>query len=197
MQLPVGVHNIVAEFVAKYQLWSMPSGPEAEERARQWSTWLAEQLAFEFPHDGWGKKRADPGRPVSKDAIARQVGPQLLAWDMLTGAGTGAPALVPNPDSQDITGQVFVPVTPTNHLGSRVPPSPPIDGPVPSPIPTPPMLCRAQECRFQTAPTLTVDLSFVLELLQEHSAKLDVILAKQGRAYSGAVGRRVRLTPEE
>lgn len=118
MKLPEQVKDIIRRFVARYPLWSMDDpvdGAVAEDTARRWSTQLAQQINYELPRQGWGKKRADPGRPISKDAIAKD-GTPLLCWDILTGAGTGRPALVPDPDSEDITGQVFVPVDMVDHL---------------------------------------------------------------------------------
>jgi len=121
MKLPSEVKAIRGRYVAKFQLWSMPPGPEAENRARSWSVAFAEQVVFERGlGEGWGVKRADAGRPISKDTIARQVGDTLLVWDLLTGAGTGSPTLTPDPDSQEITGQVFVRVEPFDRIGGGV-----------------------------------------------------------------------------
>ena len=140
MRLSPEVRAVIDRFVSQRPVPQGEPGPEFEEKARQWSTAIAEQLAFERPQDGFGKKRADPGRPISKDAIARQLGDRLLAWDMLTGAGTGHPTLVADPDSMDITGQVFVPVTPRNHVGAAAPsqPSPPSQPPGLQPPPSQP-----------------------------------------------------------
>lgn len=120
MQLPAEVKAIRARYVAKFPIPQGPPGPEIEEQVRQWSIGLAEQVAFERPGEGWGTKRADPNRPISKDGLARQDdedrGGRLWIWDMVTGAGTGLGRLVENPEAEDITGQVFVPVTPRNRL---------------------------------------------------------------------------------
>ncbi|MGC4082406.1 MAG: hypothetical protein QM736_09950 [Vicinamibacterales bacterium] len=59
-------------------------------------------------------KRADPNRPISKDTLARLFDGHLLICDC--SARHRRPTPIENPDSQDITGQVFVEVTPTNHL---------------------------------------------------------------------------------
>jgi hypothetical protein len=141
MQLPDSVKAIRSRYVAKFPV---PQGnPSAEgtdiveDRVRQWSIGLAEQVAFELPNQGWGTKRADPGRPISKDGLALREdddrGGRLLIFDMVTGAGTGNGRLVENPESEDITGQVFVPVTPTDHLGVA-----PVQPPKPGPQPLPP-----------------------------------------------------------
>ena len=88
---------------------------------------IAEQLAFEFgPQYGW--KRADAGRPPSQDVFALQVGDRLYGWDWWNGS-TNRPN-DPVGNVIDITGQVFIPVQPVNHLGG--------DGSVPVPIPPTP-----------------------------------------------------------
>lgn len=132
MPLPQAVKNIRARYLAKFPLPQGDPSPEQEEICRQWSIRFAEQVAFELPGQGWGVKRADPGRPIGKDSIARQLAAEgvLLCWDLMTGAGTGRPALNDSPSSEEITGQFFETraefFKPTNHLGTPVPD--PIDG---------------------------------------------------------------------
>lgn len=137
MQLPAEVKAVRSRYVAKFPIPQGPPGPEIEEQVRQWSIGLAEQVAFEIPGEGWGTKRADPNRPISKDGLARQDdedrGGRLWIWDMVTGAGTGLGRLVENPEGEDITGQVFVPVTPRNRLGTAIEPPPVKPGPQPLP----------------------------------------------------------------
>lgn len=116
MQLPDAARQVRSRFIAAFPVPQGAPGEEFEERARQWTIKFAEQVAFDLPNQGWGMKRADPNRPISKDTIARLEGGRLLIWDLLTGTGTGAPRPVENPESEDITGQFFVEVTPTNHL---------------------------------------------------------------------------------
>lgn len=106
MKLPSGVLATRDRYVEAFPLWEMESGAAAEDRARKWTVGLVSQIVFEHGPT-YGSKRADPGRPISKDAIAQQNGAELLGWDMLTGAGSGSPTLVTNPSSMDITGQVF------------------------------------------------------------------------------------------
>lgn len=136
MKLPAAVLATRDRYVAKFPLWIMPAGTPAEvlaaeERARQWDAGLASQVAWEHPGQGYGLKRADAGRPVTKDGLA-QLSDRLWVFDMLSGAGTGRPTLVPNPDAQDITGQVFVPVVGRDVIGNGMP------TPGPTPTPTPP-----------------------------------------------------------
>lgn len=121
MQLPDSVKAIRARYVAQYPVPQGAPGEAFEETARQWSIRFAEQVAHELG-PMWGMKRADPNRPISKDTLSFYADDTIRIWDLLTGTGTGAPRLVENPESEDITGQVFVPVTPTNHLGTVQPP---------------------------------------------------------------------------
>ena len=116
MQLPDAVKQIRARFITAFPVPQGAPGEEFEERARQWTIRFAEQVAFDLPNQGWGMKRADPNRPISKDTISKLEGGRLLIWDLLTGTGTGMPRPVENPESEDITGQVFVDVQATNHL---------------------------------------------------------------------------------
>jgi hypothetical protein len=121
-KLPTEIKLIRTRYVAQFPLPSGPAGPDIEEAARQWSIGFAEQVAFERPGDGYGMKRADAGRPISKDTLSRQMDDRLLIWDLLAGAGSGHPTIVDDPDSQDVTGQVFVPVVPRRHVALVDPP---------------------------------------------------------------------------
>jgi len=135
MKLSDPIKAIIHEFVRLYPIPVGLAGAEHEANVRQWSTELCQQIVFFRPNEGWGKKRADPGRPISKDAVARQVGDALLSWDILTGTGTGKPVLVLDPDSEDITGQIFVRVNPVDRMDGWVPSSVPSQ---PSPLPSTP-----------------------------------------------------------
>lgn len=81
---------------------------------------IAEQLAYSFPAEGWGTKRADPTRDISGDVIARLQGTRL--WGVRV-----VPAVTEPPF--DITGQIFVGAPAVNHLGDS--------GPTPTPTPPP------------------------------------------------------------
>lgn len=131
MQLPAEVKAIRARYVAAYPVPQGEPGEAFEERARQWSIAFAKQVAFE-QGPLWGMKRADPNRPISKDTLSLYgEDGAIIIWDLLMGTGTGKPRLVDDPQGEEIRGQVFVPVTPTNHLGAVVPPVKP--GPQPLP----------------------------------------------------------------
>ena len=113
-----------------------------EERMRRWSIGFAEQVAFEIPGQGYGVKRADPGRPIGKDTLARNLPVTgLICWDLATGAGTGHPSLNEDPDSQSIPDQFFVTdprdFLPRNHLGGPVIADSPVPDAPPKPVPVP------------------------------------------------------------
>lgn len=112
--------------------------PIGEDNIRELCIDADEQVAFEHRNEGWGTKRADSGRPVSKDTISQKTDGRLLIWDMISGSGTNNPTFVyKKATSQDVTGQVFIGpgdrldegvFTPQNHLGGTIPipePEPP------------------------------------------------------------------------
>lgn len=209
MQLPDSVKNIRTRYVAAFPVPQGAPGEAFEDTARQWSIRFAEQVAYE-QGPSWGMKRADPNRPISKDTIAQSVDGHLLIWDLLTGTGTGSPRLNENPESEDITGQVFVPVTPTNHLGTPAP--------APQPTPAPSVDLSALLQKFDTlagrvdalvmiAASLDEKIDNLSARYQAHTEDfaalgqaLDAIkaqIANQPIAYSGAFSfRQIRLTPE-
>lgn len=164
MQLPETVKRIRARFIAAFPVPQGMPGEEFEERARQWTIKFAEQVAFDLPNQGWGMKRADLNRPISKDTISKLEGGRLLIWDLLTGTGTGTPRPVDNPESEDITGQFFVEVTPTNHL----------KGLVPEPVTEP------EARRVAPDPVLpSADLAQVVEHLAAIRTTLEALLTEQ------------------
>jgi hypothetical protein len=134
---PAQVIDIRNRYVTAFPLWhGMPvNTPEqvalAEDRARQWVFGLQQQVVYELPGQGYGSKRADKTRPVTKDGLAQETGGRLYVWDMLSGAGTGSPTLAPIGDAEDITGQIFVPVAGVNILNAA--PGAPTQPPVPPP----------------------------------------------------------------
>ena len=90
---------------------------ETEDGARAWTGRCAQQ--FKYTHgDFWGHKRADPGRPLSKDAIAYNdpANYPLMAYDLLRDSASPNVQLNSSPSPIDITGQVFVPVTAANYI---------------------------------------------------------------------------------
>lgn len=112
MKLPDNVKAARDRFIGKFPL---PQGTN-DDGIRAYTIKLAEYVRF-VAGPAWGNKRADPGRPIGKDSIALNGIRTLLAWDLYLGAGTGSPALIGDPDSMDITGQVFVPAAAVDHVG--------------------------------------------------------------------------------
>lgn len=172
MQLPASVKAIRAAYVSRFPVPQGAAGEAFEEVARQWSIRFAEQVAHDIPNQGWGMKRADAGRPISKDTIAQQhISGRLVIWDLLLGTGTGTPTLVDEPHGEDVTGQVFVAVTPRNHLGTTpapVPPQPPAPSPQP-PAPAPDDLVLVQ----------------IRALLREIAADVAELKARPFPSYTG------------
>ena len=84
----------------------------------------AQQVRFELG-ERWGTKRAGEGRPPSKDALAYFDGAMLFSADCFNGS-TRKPDV---PDFlEPVPGQVFIAVSPINHLSA-----PPVDPPPPPP----------------------------------------------------------------
>jgi len=133
MKLPIEVRQLRDAMLAAHPVpLTMPTSGEKEEIFRQWCIRFAEQVAFSFPNQGWGMKRASDGRPISKDTLTQQqANGTLFVWDMFGNVGTDNTTVNGDPSNMVITDQVFVPVTPTNHLGST--PPPPVEPPVEEP----------------------------------------------------------------
>jgi hypothetical protein len=134
MKLPSAVLATRDRYVAAFPLWNVPV-EQADDTARQWTLGLIAQFVWEHPNQGYGSKRADAGRPLSKDSVAQKVGAQILNWDMLSGTGTGHPTLVLNPDSQDISDQIWEFVQGRDIIGGHPVP------PEPTPVPPQPGTC--------------------------------------------------------
>lgn len=142
MQLPDPVKDLLRRYADRFPVPTGVPGDDHEERVRQWTIRFAEQVAHTLGAS-WGMKRADPTRPISKDTITlRRDDGALWCWDLLIGTGTGNPRLADDPAWHDVTGQTFVPVVPTNHLGSEPPPDP---QPQPQPEPEPPPVVDLSE----------------------------------------------------
>jgi hypothetical protein len=95
--------------------------------ARAWTMKLAEQFNATFPMEGWGTKRGDAGRPPSTDCICTR--DPFVGYDVILNQGVpGGQRLADYPEAIDLRGQVFIPVSAINHLGS-----------IPEPEPLPPV----------------------------------------------------------
>ena len=122
MNLPADVHAVVKRFATTFPVPQGAPGTAHEQRCREWSIKVAQQVAHQFGTT-WGVKKASPTRPISKDSLAFN-GDGMHSWDLLKGAGTGTPELAQNPQHHDISDQVFVIVTPMDHLGGPEGPDP-------------------------------------------------------------------------
>lgn len=138
MNLPTNVHAVVKQFADKIPVPQGAPGEAHEQRCRDWSIKVAQQVAHQFG-TAWGVKKASPTRPISKDSLAFN-GDGLHSWDLLKSAGSGTPELAANPQHHDISDQVFVVVTPMDHLGGPVGPDPISEGPDPIPVEPDPLL---------------------------------------------------------
>jgi len=118
MILPDRIFAIVSAVHARNA--ALASGDDDQRRSLQ--KMIVETVVKRCPGEGWGWKRADPGRPLSKDAIANnllQPG-HILAWDCFDGS-TRLPV---QRDSMLIDDQVFVDVVGFDHLNDVVIPLP-------------------------------------------------------------------------
>ena len=121
-KLPAAAQTVLRQMGEKFA--ELRQGTDADRR--QWTLKAAEQLAFSVS-PSYGTKRASPTRPQSSDAVARYINGTLCGWDVIFGEH---PYPLQFGNGIDLTGQVFIPVTPKNHLqiGSAPPdvPSPPV-----------------------------------------------------------------------
>jgi len=107
MKWPSRVQEIVSEIARRNSSLLIPD----EESRRKLTLMFAQQCRFELGSN-WGTKRADSGRPLSKDTICTRN--PFIGWD--TQIGGSVITVAEFPDSVDLTGQVFVEVEPINHL---------------------------------------------------------------------------------
>lgn len=140
----------------------LASGSDDDRRAL--TRKMAEQLATLDPR--WGTKSADPGRPPSKDAVAYPVGDRLFAWDTINGS-TRQVSVTAGQEGEDITGQTFIPVTPTNHLGT-------------APVP-------------QTPPVVTFDLGPLVDKVEDIDARVTSIAQRVDEMHVGLMQQAERI----
>jgi len=98
----------------------------SDEERRSLTSFIAEQMCFELG-SGWGTKRADANRPLSKDAIAfRNADNTIEIWDWQNGTTRARQVQAGAPPTESHSRQVFVAVPPVDHLGvvGRPPDSP-------------------------------------------------------------------------
>lgn len=87
-----------------------------DDKKRAWTKLTAEQFCFLYGIH-WGTKKSGPYNPQSTDVIAYDDNGRLIGWDIINGNS----GLLQFNESEDMTGQIFIPVTGTNHLGEPNP----------------------------------------------------------------------------
>lgn len=137
MKFAPRVQEIINIFSARYDYLRKSTN---DDDRRSLTQKIAEQVAYELG-PRWGQKRADPGRPLSKDTLAFNGDDQLHGWDLFNGTTREANQFPDEINPVEMKEQVFVLVTPTNHLGAPSAPSAPPAPPVPQ-APAP------QTCQF-------------------------------------------------
>lgn len=115
--LPDAQCNVLKQMGAKFGALNHGS----DDQRREFALKVAQQFAFSFPGEGWGSKSAGPGRPQTKDVVARQKNGALDGWDLVNGSTLDVVCT----SHVDLAGQVFIPVTPVDYLGTSTPPPPP------------------------------------------------------------------------
>ncbi len=188
-KLSTDAQALIRRFAEKFPV------PVSEDDCRTWVHRLAEQFRFAYG-PGWGHKRADPYRPLSSDVMAYQEAAVFVGYDVILNAGTPDRRLVTDGDSLDLTGQVFVPVEPVDHLGGTVP------VPTPEPTPTPePCACRFAATDLSAVlarlEALEVRQAAVEASLDDMDAPIVAALTRPWPSYTGKIlGFKVVLRPE-
>lgn len=178
MILPDRVFAIVTAIHA--QNAALASGDDDQRRSLQ--KMIVETVVKRFPGEGWGWKRADPGRPLSKDTIANNLlePPHILAWDCFDGS-TRLPV---QRDSIFIDDQVFVEVVGFDHLNGAQLPRP---RPQPQPPPAPARGAVSAQEFFETLQW--IDKVYREQLGRPNGVDLEGITA---HVYSLYIGERQR-----
>lgn len=149
-----------------------------DDERRAWALKAAQQLAFSVS-PAYGTKRAGDGRPTTKDSVSRVINGRLCNWDLVNGAtrelqfGNG----------EDITGQVFVPVTPADYLGAgNTGGAEPEPTPKPDPQPQPQMGAATSDLQQQQ---LAVLLQIVQQLQLQNAALMQGLADLRAQVASG------------
>lgn len=141
--LPAFIAELLPRFIAKFPVPEIREGEGDDaftDRMRAWMLPLHEHIEFLAPGQGYGRKRADPGRPWGKDSIPHvtRLGSgwdghsveEGECWDFFNGTGTGHPSFNPNVRSVDLAGQYFETVAAVDRMGDGVhPPDPTVEAP--------------------------------------------------------------------
>jgi hypothetical protein len=155
---------------------------------------IAQQLAFELGSH-YGVKSAGVGRPQGPSTIAYESPDGFGGWRVIDGDGSATGVVngpIPHPPFQSFSGQVFIPVPPTDHLGVRaVPDLPPITVSMPPERPPAPPSASIDPSAILGA---LARLDATLTALEAHVADLD---AREPPTYRGSLfGIAVVLHPD-
>jgi hypothetical protein len=195
MELPTRALEIIDDLWATHL--DLARGDDDQRRAL--TKIMAEQICFELG-PRWGCKKASETRPQSKDAIAFNGPEGLCCWDWQQGTSReprrppffwSAAELIRTNGGKS---QVFIPVSPVNHLGaSPVPPLPPAPKP-----PAPPV--------FEGEPPLVTDMAELLERIDaleqrytalEDQCARDLETLRQRRYVAKVLGITIVSVPED
>ena len=198
---PSGGRAILDRLYAQHQDWA--KGSDDDRRAL--TKMMAEQFAFTFG-PRWGTKRA--AGPQSKDTLALLLDDGAFdMWDWQNGS-TKAIQVQDGaaPTFQHVADQVFLSVTPTNHLG-MTPPPPPDDNDADGPInPTLLETLTALALQLQTIPqqaeAFRAEVRSLAEKVDEMARwqvrLMDAIVSireRQEEGVTGALSYRLTLKP--
>jgi len=114
MQLPETVQTIVDSLYARFHDLAHGTDDQRRELTRK----ICEQSRFTMGTE-YGWKKSAEGHPPSKDVLAKRGGAELIGWDLFNGD-----TRVPNhlPESISLAGQIFIEVSPIDHLNAGNPP---------------------------------------------------------------------------
>lgn len=122
------LESLLRQWTDKFPLPPFTGDVEQTQAAiRAWTQRFAEQAAFSESFF-YGCKSTSPGSPQSNDVVAyADTQGTLWGWDIVVSAGAPNAEVNYAPDTMDLTGQHFIPVVATNHLGGSTPepPTPP------------------------------------------------------------------------
>ena len=173
--IPAVGQNVLRELAAAFPALIRSA---SDDDRRRWALMAAEQMAFSVS-PSWGTKKASQGRPQSKDGVAKFVGVTLCTWDVVNGNSRelqfGRGEAVPD--------QVFIPVTPRNHLGTE-------PAPEPEPEPDPDLLARLDKLEARVS-ALASELAAVHEHVSALEARpgvpVEQVRALIDAAFAGAI----------
>jgi len=114
MKLPARAIQIIDAFLQRNP--ELAKGTDDNRRALTMA--IAQQIRFELG-PGWGTKRADPGRPPSKDSFSFK-GDHLYNWDWQNGTSRGRQVFA-GQEGAKIDDQTFIEVTGVDRLGVGAP----------------------------------------------------------------------------